>query len=94
MGLPWEGRYGDHVRIESEGEGVEKKDPIIMECPTKLMEAEVSVDIILSFNWLVEFNVDLQGRRYGFQTNTTPCTSYQGWKTLGPESREWRVYAW
>ena len=67
--------------LRARGEGVEKRDPLIMEFPTKLMEAEVSVDIILSFNWLVEFNVDLQGRRYGLRTNTTPHISYQGWET-------------
>ena len=58
-----------------------------MEFPTKLMEAEVSVDIILSFNWLVEFNVDLQGRRYGLQTNTTPPYFIPGVKEIGAKIR-------
>ena len=79
--------------LRARGEGVEKRDPLIMEFPTKLMEAAVSVDIIISFNWLVEFNVHLQGRRYGLQTNTTPRISYQGWKTSEQGSMEWRVYA-
>ena len=42
------------------------------EFPTVLLKAEISVDIILSFSWFVDFDVDLRGRKYGLQTNTIP----------------------
>ena len=53
-------------RIEGSGEALN------FDFPTTHFEADISVDVILSFGWLVDFDVDVCGRRYGLKTNTTP----------------------
>ena len=52
--------------IEGSGEALH------FEFPTTLLEADITVDVILSFSWLVDFDVDVRGRKYVLQTNTMP----------------------
>ena len=51
--------------------------------PTVCYEAEISVDIILSFTWLHELNLDIRTRQYGLQTNQTPQYFIPGVKEQG-----------
>ena len=39
---------------------------------TSLYEAEISTDLILSFSWLNECELDLKARKYGLQTSGDP----------------------
>ena len=50
--------------------GEETKRFLIL--PTTLYEADISVDVLLSFSWLQEFNLDIKAKDYGLQTHTTP----------------------
>jgi len=43
--------------------------PVTLEFETTLLEAEVPVDMILSFKWLVDFDLDVRPRLNGLQTN-------------------------
>ena len=47
-------------------------EPKILVFPTTFVEANIQVDVILSFKWLVEFDLDIKCRDYGLQTNTRP----------------------
>ena len=50
--------------------GEETKRFLIL--PTTLYEADISVDVLLSFSWLQELNLDIKAKDYGLQTHTTP----------------------
>ena len=50
----------------------ETGDKTCLQLTTKLYEAEIRVDIILSFEWLVTFNLNLKSREYGLETNIDP----------------------
>ena len=50
----------------------ESGEKICLQFPTKLYEAEIRVDIILSFEWLVTFDINVKSREYGLETNTEP----------------------
>ena len=50
--------------------GEETKKFLIL--TTTLYEADISVDVLLSFSWLQEFNLDIKAKDYGLQTHTTP----------------------
>jgi len=39
---------------------------------TSLYEAEINNDLILSFSWLSEFELDMKANRYGLQTSGEP----------------------
>ena len=43
-----------------------------LEFPTIMYEADIEVDMILSYKWLVQYDLDIKSRRYGLQTNSTP----------------------
>ena len=62
----------------AKGQSKDGVEALNFEFPTVLLEADISVDIILSFRWLVDFDVDVRGRKYGLQTNTIPPYFFAG----------------
>ena len=69
------------------GETSNSEEKLFFEFPTVLLEAEISVDVILSFRWLVDFDIDVRGRKYGLQTNTIPPYFIPGIQNLMSGSR-------
>ena len=44
----------------------------LLELPTICMEANINVDLILSFQWFVERNIDILPARYGLMVHSQP----------------------
>ena len=72
------------VKLRVVAQGYEVTD--ITPPPTKFLgfqttffEADISVDIILSYKWLYEFDIDVFPRKYGLRTNTQPAYFCRDW---------------
>ena len=67
---------GDHqvsLELISCVKNVDDETRRFLKFPTTFYEADISVDALLSFSWLQDFDLDLRANAYGLQSNTDPA---------------------